>query len=677
MQGIVTEQFAGTLNHAFRELTRRQLHSMKEFDELSAEFQRHTDKMKITQTYQPIIEIFTQINKWMIDRLEKGQHFTDQIMTQKKTYDTILQQERSVCLEICKLDLNRLNSLKQCFFHYQQYLKKEWQRDFVEYQLLYLTCQEYQLDYPQLLAAIQKLEDKNNLLLDLFKSHNKERGFLYQFYLKYAKLRVQYFEATKYNGEQLKKLAIIIQRNSNGLVNMIQNDQTLQHDQLLLELQKSISFHVEIHQEILDILNQMIKFAEQSNDSLNSKYTKYMQLVLEMQSTSNQTNFHDFLMQQMSLTLSGMVQSNIVRDRCFNNFIIELSELIHFRINNLNCKANDNLKEAVQQYNKNQQLHHQMRGEQQWNDMLMRQKEIYERQLKEYQNVLQFRKQSYLKDQSRFCNNPKVINLSSLDLPLTAKEFFKLFLSSDEQNFFAQFKTNVMKEIQVKYTQYEPAPPSFFVHEENFDIKELIDQCCASKRVITYKQPNRDKLKLFSPEYVNCKCEQFVYFISDAEIMVEQEVFNDANQYCSIRKYMHIIQTNNNEVTLHYGYYKHELKFNIFGLLDYFSNQEEKDIYEQQLQPAMVKCVQQYLQNKENLKEERKKQFILNNNIDYMLNQQSEVNPQPFQPNIPFIKQANQLASNKWTMANMLSQESLMKLIFLLLLLNFFKPQVV
>ncbi|CAK77822.1 unnamed protein product (macronuclear) [Paramecium tetraurelia] len=234
-----------------------------------------------------------------------------------------------------------------------------------------------------------------------------------------------------------------------------------------------------------------------------------------------------------------------------------------------------------------------------------------------------------------------------------------------------------MKEIQVKYTQYEPAPPSFFVHEENFDIKELIDQCCASKRVITYKQPNRDKLKIFSPEYVNCKCEQFVYFICDAEIMVEQEVFNDANQYCSLRKYMHIIQTNNNEVTLHYGYYKHELKFNIFGLLDYFSNSEEKDIYEQQLQPAMVKCVQQYLQNKENLKEERKRQFILNNNIDYMLNQQSEVNPQPFQPNIPFIKQANQLASNKWTMANMLSQESLMKLIFLLLLLNFFKPQVV
>lgn len=29
-----------------------------------------------------------------------------------------------------------------------------------------------------------------------------------------------------------------------------------------------------------------------------------------------------------------------------------------------------------------------------------------------------------------------------------------------------------------------------------------------------------------------------------------------------------------------YGYYKHELKFNIFGLLDFFSNSEEKDIYE-------------------------------------------------------------------------------------------------
>ncbi|CAD8070064.1 unnamed protein product [Paramecium sonneborni] len=677
MQGISTEQFAATLNHAFKELIRRQLHSIKELDDLSSEFQKYTDKMKITQTYQPIIDIFSQINKWFIDRLEKGQNFTDQIMSQKKRYDIIIQQERGVCLDICKLDLNRLNSVKQCFFHYQQYLKKEWQRDFVDYQLLYMICLEYQLDYPQLLVAIQKLENKNNLLLDLFKSHNKERGFLYQFYLKYAKLRVQYFEATKYNGQQLKKMAVIIQRNSNGVINMIQSDQTLKNDQFLLELQKTINFLVEIHQEILEILNYLIKFADQSNNSLKSKYTKYMQLVLEMQSTSNQSYFHDYLMQQMSLTLSGMVQSNIVRDRCSNNFVIELSELIYFRINTLNTKANENLKLAVQQYNQHQQVHHQIRGEQQWNNMLVRQKEIYEKQLKEYSNVLQFRKQSYLKDESRFCNNPKVINLSSLDLPLTTKEFFKLFLSNDEQNFFAQFQTNVMKEIQVKYTQYEPAPPSFFLHEENYDIKELIDQCCASKRVITYKQPNQDKLNLFGPEFVNCKCEQFVYFISDAQIMVEQEVINDANQNFSIRKYMHIVQTNNNEVSFHYGYYKHEPKFNLFGFLDMFSIQEEKDIYEQQLQPAMVKCVQQYLQNKETLKEERKKQFILNNNIDYMLNQQSEINPKPFQPNIPFIKQANQLASNKWTIANMLSQESLMKLIFFLLLLNFFKPQAI
>lgn len=78
------------MNHAFKELIRRQTHSAKEFEELGSEFLKYTEKMKVIQSYQPIVDLFNQIHKWFVDRLEKGVMFTDSVITQKKSYETLV-----------------------------------------------------------------------------------------------------------------------------------------------------------------------------------------------------------------------------------------------------------------------------------------------------------------------------------------------------------------------------------------------------------------------------------------------------------------------------------------------------------------------------------------------------------------------------------------------------------
>lgn len=62
----------------------------------------------------------------------------------------------------------------------------------------------------------------------------------------------------------------------------------------------------------------------------------------------------------------------------------------------------------------------------------------------------------------------------------------------------------------------------------------------------------------------------------------------------------------NNIIIIRYGFYKHEVKFSIMSFIDFRFPMDEKSIWENQLKDAMIKFADEYILNRDNLREERK-----------------------------------------------------------------------
>jgi hypothetical protein len=110
----------------------------------------------------------------------------------------------------------------------------------------------------------------------------------------------------------------------------------------------------------------------------------------------------------------------------------------------------------------------------------------------------------------------------------------------------------------------------------------------------------------FVPDYVNCRQEDQLFFLSDKEFMLESEVFMSEFMYAdhfTIRQFLYVLQTDTTscmltymfDVYASYGFSKHIVKSTIFeSLLEHKSKQENKTTWEGQLRPAMVRRAEDY-----------------------------------------------------------------------------------
>lgn len=113
-------------------------------------------------------------------------------------------------------------------------------------------------------------------------------------------------------------------------------------------------------------------------------------------------------------------------------------------------------------------------AEQEWEQMLAEQHQLYHAQSQSFKGALAKRKEQFMNNKDFYCFDP-LFHKHQIRLGLTAKEIYKLIFDDSDNCFFSQYKKNSILQIELQMDKLTPRPPSFYDSEDCYDMRSLVE----------------------------------------------------------------------------------------------------------------------------------------------------------------------------------------------------------